>query len=87
MADDEVFEFPCRYPIKVMGLAEEDIRSFVLLVLQEHGVPPHPDDVTHRISGGGKYISVTAVIRATSRPMLEAIYTDLRKDERIRFLL
>lgn len=87
MDDEEVFDFPCRYPIKVMGRAEEDIRSFVLGVLHEHGVPPHPDDVTHRTSGGGKYISVTAVIRATSRPQLEAIYTDLRKDERIRFLL
>jgi len=87
MADDEVFDFPCRYPIKVMGLAEQDIRALVLGVLQVHGVPPHPDDVTHRVSGGGKYISITAVIRATSRPQLEAIYTDLRKDERIRFLL
>ena len=84
---EEVFEFPCRYPIKVMGPAEEDIQGLVLGILQGHGVPPHPDDVTHKTSGGGKYVSVTAVIRATSRALLEAIYTYLRKDERIKYLL
>ena len=83
----EVFDFPCRFPIKAMGLAQEDIQILLLSVLKTHGATPHPDDIVSRRSGGGKYISITATIRATSRAQLEAIYTELRQDQRIRYLL
>ena len=84
---DEVFQFPCRFPIKAMGLATEDIQGFLLSVLRQHKATPHPDDLISRLSGQGKYISVTATIHATSRAQLDSIYLELRADERIRYLL
>ena len=79
--------FPCRFPIKAMGLAEHDIRGCLVAILQAHGANPHPDDLVWRTSGGGKYISVTATIHATSKAQLEAIYQDLNGDVRIRYVL
>lgn len=85
--DKELIQFPCRYPIKAMGESNQDIAGLLMGILTKHQAKPHPDDVVYRKSGAGKYISVTATIHATSRAQLEAIYTDLRKDTRIRFLL
>jgi len=84
---EEIFKFPCRFPIKAMGLASEDIMGLFSLILKSHGALPHPDDLVWRKSGQGKYISVTATIHATSRAQLEAIYQDLNKDKRIRYVL
>ena len=84
---EEILQFPCRFPIKAMGLASEDILGLFSKILKVHGCPPHPDDVVWRKSGQGKYISVTATIHDTSRQQLDAIYTDLSADSRIRYVL
>lgn len=85
--EEEIFKFPCRFPIKAMGLATEDIFGLFNAILKAHGAAPHPDDMVWRKSGQGKYISVTATIHATSRQQLEAIYQDLNRDVRIRYVL
>ncbi|MBX3172298.1 MAG: DUF493 domain-containing protein [Candidatus Eremiobacteraeota bacterium] len=85
--EGEAFQFPCRFPIKAMGLATDDIQGLLLKVLGEHGVAPQPVDLTSNTSGQGKYQSVTAVVDASSRAQLDAIYSELRADERIRYLL
>lgn len=84
---EDLFQFPCRFPIKAMGLASEDILGLFTSILKLHGAVPHPDDMVWRKSGQGKYISVTATVHATSREQLEAIYSDLNKDDRIRYVL
>jgi putative lipoic acid-binding regulatory protein len=84
---EELLSFPCRYPIKAMGETTTDVKALLLAILAEHSATPHPDDVVYRHSGAGKYVSVTATIHATSRAQLESIYTRLRQDSRIRFLL
>ena len=86
-SSDELFDFPCRFPIKAMGLATEDIVGLFSEILKRHQATPHPDDIVWRKSGQGKYISVTATIHATSRDQLENIYQDLNKDSRIRYVL
>ena len=37
-ASDTLFEFPCDFPLKVMGRHTDDFRSIVLQYVQEH---PH----------------------------------------------
>lgn len=84
---EDLFQFPCRFPIKAMGLASEDILGLFTRILKAHQAQPHPDDMVWKKSGQGKYISITATIHATSRAQLEAIYSDLKRDERIRYVL
>ena len=84
---DSPWSFPCRFPIKAMGLAEDDIRGCLVTILQANGANPHPDDLVWITSAGGKYISVTATIHATSKAQLETIYQALNGDTRIRWVL
>lgn len=70
-----------------MGLATDDIQGVLLKALNDHGVTPRPEDVTSNPSGQGTYCSVTAVFDASSRAQPNAIYSELRADGRIRYLL
>ena len=85
--DTTPFQFPCRFPIKAMGLADTDFDGLVISIVRRH-VPRLPEDaVSYRSSRGGKYLAVTVVIEATSREQLDAIYQDLSANERILMAL
>jgi putative lipoic acid-binding regulatory protein len=79
--------FPCRFPIKAMGLAETDFDALVTSIIRRY-VPHLPEGaVASRASRGGKYLAVTVTIEATSREQLDAIYRDLAGHARVLMAL
>ncbi len=75
--------FPCRFPIKAMGLAGSDFDLLVADIVRRHAPDLAEDAVKTRPSRGGKYLAVTVTIEATSRGQLDAIYQDLTGHERV----
>lgn len=69
-----LFEFPCRFPLKIMGATHPDFVPVVLSVVQAHAPETSTDDLTHRTSEKGNFISATITITATSRTQLDTIY-------------
>jgi putative lipoic acid-binding regulatory protein len=74
---DELFRFPCDFPIKVMGRESESFRSLTLAIVERHAGPIPPAQITERPSAKGNFVSMTYTIRAESRAQLDAIYQDL----------
>jgi Uncharacterized conserved protein len=87
MEKEEVFEFPCRYPIKAMGRADGALAEEILKVIRRHAEGVGAEDITTRPSPRGNYVSVTVTITAHSRAQLEAIYGDLRAHELVLMTL
>ncbi len=86
-ASDTPLEFPCRFPIKAIGAADDDFTDHVRELILRH-VPSLADDaLSTRDSAGGRFLAVTVVIEATSRDQLDAIYRELTASERIKFAL
>jgi len=75
--DDTLLVFPCAFPIKAVGAASDDFESLVVEIVARHA--PDMDLGTMRVRGssGGKWVSVTLTIEATSKAQLDAIYRDL----------
>jgi putative lipoic acid-binding regulatory protein len=69
--------FPCDFPIKVMGRKERGFAQTVTDIVLKHAQDFDPATVEMRPSRQGKYLSVTCVVRATSREQLEALYREL----------
>jgi len=70
-------EFPCRFPIKVMG---EDVGGFeetVSEIVRRHAGALPPERIGRRHSRTGRYLSLTFEITATSRTQLDALYREL----------
>jgi putative lipoic acid-binding regulatory protein len=80
-------EFPCKFPIKAMGLAEHEIGAIVAEIVGRHAPDVYPAAVRTRPSREGRYVSVTVTINATSREQLDAIYQELTACEQILVVL
>lgn len=77
MADDTLLEFPCEFPIKIMGEATDEFRSLAIGIVTRHFGAPSPDRIEERPSRGGRYLGLTITVRAESKAQLDAVYTEL----------
>lgn len=85
--DDSVFEFPCRFPIKVMGRDREGFLAHVINLIGLHTEEVSHENVAIRPSRNGNFISVTVTFTAESRAQLDRIYQSLTSSEQILFVI
>lgn len=81
--EDSLLEFPCEFPIKAFGAADNDFDALVVSLVRRHAPDLSEGKVHSRLSNGGRYMSVTVTINATSRAQLDAIYQELTNEERV----
>jgi putative lipoic acid-binding regulatory protein len=74
---DSLIEYPCDFPIKVMGLKVEGYIDAMSYVVRQFDPDWTEDRLKTRESAGGKYLSLTFTVRATSREQLDELYRTL----------
>ena len=84
---ETLFEFPCAFPLKVMGLAHDALAQAVLAVVLRHAPDFAGATMEMRASSGGKYLSLTCTINATSKPQLDALYRELSSHPLVKVVL
>ena len=77
VADSSPLAFPCDFPIKVMGRKQPRFVQAVTGIVRKHAPDFDAATVEMRPSRQDKYLSVTCVVRATSREQLDALYQEL----------
>lgn len=82
---DELLEFPCKFPFKVLGVADPSLPERIVEVLQQHA--PGTYSPTVQPSAKGNYHSVRVTVTAHSKEHIEAMYTALGKIELVRYVL
>ncbi|KPK38254.1 MAG: transcriptional regulator [Gammaproteobacteria bacterium SG8_47] len=82
-----VLEFPCEFPIKVMGRTSNEFEGLVLSLVGRHVESLDNNAVTSRPSREGHYTALTITITATSREQLDAIYRELSACEHVLMAL
>jgi putative lipoic acid-binding regulatory protein len=87
MAEASLIEYPCSFPLKVLGDAQPGFAQAVLDVVMRHAPDFDAATMAMKASRGGKYLSVTCVIRATSREQLDALYRELCDHPRVVMVL
>lgn len=80
---ETLLEFPCDFPIKAMGMADNDFESLVVSLVRKHVPDLGEAAVKSRDSKSGKYLSVTVTVTATSKEQLDNIYLELNASERV----
>ena len=85
--DAPKIEFPCDYPIKVLGRQSDGFRELVVEVMSRHAGAISADRISERASGKGTFLSVTVVITATGKDQLDAIHRDLMATGRVQMVL
>jgi putative lipoic acid-binding regulatory protein len=77
MIEPTLLEYPCDFPIKILGHSQAGFAQAVLGIVQRHAPDFDGAAMEMKTSKRGKYLSVTCVIRATSREQLDALYQEL----------
>ncbi len=80
-------EFPCDFPIKIVGKADLDFQAAALSIIRRHIPNLGEAAVATRYSKGHKYLSLTVIVHATSREQLDTIYRELTADPQILMVL
>lgn len=84
---DSPIEFPCRFPIKVMGRDQSEFEAHVLQIISIHVDDISADDVSVRSSRKGNFLSVTVTVDARDQEHLDRIYRTLTASEQILYVL
>jgi len=84
---DELLRFPMDFPIKVMGRRVDSFADEVVAVVLAHAPGFDPATLEMRPSRNGNYLSLTATIRAESRPQLDALYRELSSHPLVKVVL
>ena len=85
--DPPKIEFPCAYPIKVMGRSHPQLHSLVLEVMERHAPGFDRAAVAVKDSSKGTFQSITVTITATGISQLQAIFDDLKDHELVHMVL
>lgn len=75
--DSSLLEYPCEFPLKIMGATRAGFAQAVLEVVQRHAPDFDGATLEMKSSKHGKYLSITCTINATSREQLDALYQEL----------
>jgi putative lipoic acid-binding regulatory protein len=84
---DTLLEFPCEFPLKIMGKADDGLAQVVLDIVSVHAPDFDGATMEMRASSGGNYLSLTCTVIARSKPQLDALYTDLSGHPLVKVVL
>ena len=80
-------EFPCEYPIKVLGRSSDAFRSIILDVFERHAPGFDQSNIQVKDSAKGTFTSLTITITATGEEQLQALHEDLMATGHVRMVI
>ena len=84
---ESLLEFPCEFPVKIMGRTADDFEALVCEIVSRHDPDFTAEKMSVRASRDGNFVAVTVVIVAQSREQLDDLYRELSAHERILMAL
>ena len=86
-AQVSALEFPCAFPIKIMGRTRDGFAQAVVDIVLRHAPDFDAATLEMRSSSAGNYLSMTATINATSREQLDELYRELVANPMVAMVL
>lgn len=74
---ETLLEFPCDFPIKVMGKNSENFADEIKAIFINHFPQLNEDSFNLKPSKGNKYLSVSVTVNAQSKEQLDKLYREL----------
>lgn len=81
--EETLLVFPTDFPIKIMGERRQspsggdEFAQAMIELVQRHAPDFKAETAEMRMSSSGNYLSVTCVVRATSKAQLDALYREI----------
>ena len=87
MTEESIMEFPCDFPIKIMGEDNPEFRQTVRALVEKHTGPLSDSAIQAALSRTERFVSLTITVTAQSREQLDSIYQDLTDHDDVKMAL
>ncbi len=87
MNDETLLEFPCDFPIKMMGRDTPEFREVARKLIEKYTGPLDSNAIQSNLSRNGRFVSITATINARSQQQLDDIYRAISAHEDVLMAL
>jgi len=77
IVDTPLADYPCDFPVKILGHTRAGFAQAILEIVRRHAPDFDGSSMEMKSSKRGRYLSLTCVIRATSREQLDRLYREL----------
>lgn len=84
---DSLIEYPCDFPIKVMGAMHDDFAQTIVALVLEYDATFDASKIEMRPSSKGAYLGLTVTVRATSREQLDNLYRALTAHPMVKIVM
>ncbi len=85
--NENPIQYPCDFPIKIMGEKRDDFAQTMTDVIRLHDPLFDAATLGMRLSSQGNYLSLTATVKATSREQLDNLYRALSSHPMVKVVL
>ena len=87
MTDDTLLEFPCSFPVKMMGRDTPEFHITVRKLVEKHTGPLNDSAIETASSRNGRFVSITVTVTAQSKQQLDAIYLEVTSHDDVLMAL
>ncbi len=84
---ESALQFPCDFPLKIMGRASPGFDELVVGIVLRHVGEVREGAISLRASSNGNYLSVTVTVQAQSQAQLDNLYRELSGHEHVLMVL
>lgn len=84
---ESLIDFPCDFPIKVMGRTETDFSIQIIQTIQKYEPSFDASKIEMRGSAKGNYTSLTCLCHVESKQQLDDIYRALTSHPLVKYVL
>jgi putative lipoic acid-binding regulatory protein len=85
--NEELWDFPMNYPLKVMGEARHPMAQIVADLISKYVPSFDPSSIEMQASSKGKYVSIRVVFYAERKEQINDIYAALAAEPAVRMAL
>ena len=81
IARETLLEFPCVFPLKVIGRNVVEFEGEIFTIVQKYVPDAERKNIIRRPSAGNKYLALTLTFVADSQVQLDELYLELNRQE------
>ncbi|MAD58465.1 MAG: hypothetical protein CMK44_07835 [Porticoccus sp.] len=80
-------EYPCEYPIKVIGKSGPDLYALIIRVMEAYSPGFERSKIKIKNSKNGTFQAITVVIIATGPDQIQSLFGDLKINPLVKIVL
>lgn len=85
--EESLIEFPCEFPIKVMGKTQDNFSIEIINIIQKYVPGFDASKIEMKGSAKGNYTSLTCLCQVESKLQLDNIYRALTSHPLVKYVL